>query len=59
VSSGRTSPYLVPRLTRPLVEFRCITAPQRPHTYAPLLGATLADLPTADLLALWRRARPY
>ena len=59
VSSGRTSPYLAPRLTRPVVEFRCVTAPGRPRTYAPLPGATLAELPADGLLALWRRSRPY
>lgn len=59
MSSGRTSPYLAPRLTRPLVEFRCVTAPDRPRRYAPLPGAPLAELPADALLAVWRRARPY
>ena len=54
--SGRPSPYLAPRLARPLVEFRRLTPPER-HTYAPLAGAGLADLGDAELLALWAGSR--
>ena len=59
VPAGRPSPYLAPRLARPLVEFRCLTAPARPRTYAPLPGEDLAALPDHDLVALWRRAHAY
>ncbi len=54
--SGRPSPYLAPRLARPLVEFRRLTPPER-HSYAPLAGADLAGLDDDDLAALWARAR--
>ncbi|HTX65277.1 MAG TPA: hypothetical protein VMD31_05875 [Opitutaceae bacterium] len=59
VASGRTSPYLAAKLTRPLVEFRCVGAPRVAVRYAPLGGAALADLADGALLALWRRSRPY
>jgi hypothetical protein len=59
VSSGRTSPYLAPRLGRPVVEFRCVSGPARARTYAPLPVATLAELPEEGLLSLWRRALVY
>jgi len=59
VPAGRPSPYLAPRLARPLVEFHCLTAPARPRSYAPLSGEALAALPDDDLLALWRRAHAY
>lgn len=57
VSTGRTSPYLAPRVSRPIVQFTCVDVPARPRTYAPLTGATLAALSDDDLLAAWRRAR--
>ncbi len=59
VASGRTSPYLAPRLTRPLVEFRCVSAPDAARRYAPLGGTILEGLGAGALLALWRRARLY
>ena len=59
VSAGRTSPYLAPRLTRPVVEFRAVASPALPVRYAPLAGPTLAALSAEGLLALWRRSRPY
>ncbi len=55
--SGRPSPYLAPRLARPLVEFRRLTAPER-RTYAPLAQPALPELAEAELLALWARSRP-
>lgn len=59
VASGRTSPYLAPRLTRPLVEFRCVSAPDAARRYAPLEGTSLEGLDADGLLALWRRAQAY
>ncbi len=59
VSEGRTSPYLAPRLARPLVEFRCVTIPDHPRRYAALSGTTLVELPAEGLVALWRRSRIY
>jgi len=59
VASGRTSSYLAPRLTRPLVEFRCVTAPDAARRYAPFGGTTLESLDAEALHALWRRARLY
>jgi len=59
IASGRTSPYLAPRLTRPLVEFRCVTAPDAARRYAPLGGTTLEGLDAEALLALWGAARPH
>jgi len=59
VPSGRPSPYLAPRLARPVVEFRCVTAPDRARRYAPLDAAALDGLAPEALAALWRRARPY
>ncbi len=55
--SDRPSPYLAPRVDRPLVEFSRLTPPRR-RTYAPLPGPALADLDTAGLLELWGRSRP-
>ena len=57
VSSGRPSPYLAARLRRPLVEFRCLSAPSQARRYAPLRAAGLAALGAEALLALWRGAR--
>ena len=59
VKSGRASPYLAPRLTRPLVEFRCVTAPDRARRYAVLDAPSLDDLAPEALVALWDRARPH
>jgi len=58
-ASGRPSPYLAPRLGRPVVEFRCFTAPDLPRTYALLPVTSLADLTAEGLVALWCAARPY
>jgi hypothetical protein len=57
LEAGRPSPYLAPRLARPLVEFLRLAPPRR-RSYAPLSGASLEALDEAGLLALWRRARP-
>jgi hypothetical protein len=57
ISSGRTSPYLAPRVYRPIVQFTCMDQPGRPRIYAPLAGESLAALSPEDLLALWRGAR--
>ena len=57
--SGRPSPYLAPRLARPLVEFRRLTPPERPRTYAALAASDLAALDAAALLALWAGSRSH
>lgn len=57
LASGRPSPYLAPRLARPLVEFRRVAPPAAGAIYAPLRGGDLAALAPEALVALWSRAR--
>jgi hypothetical protein len=59
IAHGRASPYLSPKVARPLVQFTRLDARGKPRRYAALPVQDLDALGDAELAALLERSRVH